>query len=266
MINLPMKMTLVSLVARKVNKVLSFFGLSIMKISPYQKFIFPVEFNQFERINIQNAKKYSLTTFERMSALTVACKHVIVKNIPGDFVECGVWKGGNLILMSTINSYTGSKRKIHGFDTFTGMTEPTDIDRDLWGESAKSLLSRSEYKDGTASFHAFASKELVGKILNDNGCFDVNLVEGDVAKTLFLKSNLPSHISILRLDTDWYESTKIELEVLYPLLVPGGILIIDDYGHFSGARKAVDEYFKDDLPFMFHVDYSCRMIIKKEKS
>jgi hypothetical protein len=66
----------------------------------------------------------------------------------------------------------------------------------------------------------------------------------------------------LRLDTDWYESTKIELEILYPLLEPGGILIIDDYGHFSGARKAVDEYFKNKIPFMFHVDYSCRILIK----
>jgi hypothetical protein len=254
-----------SSVARKLNQVLSLFGLNIIRISPYQKFIFPVEFNEFERINIQIAKNYSLTTFERLSALTVACKHVIAKNIPGDFVECGVWKGGNLILMSTMNSYTGNGRKVYGFDTFSGMTEPTDIDKDLWGESAKSLLSRSEYKDGTSSFHAFASKELVEKILNENGCLDVNLVEGDVAKTLLEKSNLPSHISILRLDTDWYESTKIELEVLYPLLAPGGILIIDDYGHFSGARKAVDEYFKDVLPFMFHVDYTCRMIIKEEK-
>lgn len=253
-------------VARKLNRVLSLFGLNIIRISPYQNFIFPIEFSEFERTNIQNAKKYSMTTFERLSALTVACNYVITRNIPGDFVECGVWKGGNLILMSTINSYTGNCRKIRGFDTFSGMTEPTDIDQDLWGESAKSLLSRSKYKDGASSFHAFASKELAEKILNENGCSDVNLIEGDVAKTLRVKSNLPSSISVLRLDTDWYESTRIELEVLYPLLVPGGILFIDDYGHFSGARKAVDEYFKDGLPFMFHVDYSCRMIIKEEKN
>ena len=259
-----MKITLVSLVARKLNTFLSFFGLSIKRISPYENYIFPVEFNEFERTNIQNSKNYSLTSLERLSALTVACNYVIARNVPGDFVECGVWKGGNLILMSMINSHTNSRRKIYGFDTFSGMTAPTDLDKDLWGESAKSLLSRSEYRDGAASFHAFASKELVGKILDENGCSDVNLVEGDVAKTLLVKSNLPSSISILRLDTDWYESTKIELEVLYPLLVPGGILIIDDYGHFSGARKAVDEYFKDCLPLMFHVDYSCRMIIKTE--
>jgi hypothetical protein len=73
---------------------------------------------------------------------------------------------------------------------------------------------------------------------------------------------LPEKISILRLDTDWYESTKIELEILYPLLEPGGVLIVDDYGHFEGAKKAVDEYFCDSKPWMQYVDYSCRLIIK----
>jgi hypothetical protein len=259
----PIKMPKMLFVARKLNQILSLFGLKVSKISPYQDFIFPVEFSEFERLNINTAKEYSLTTFERLSALAVVCNYVIARNIPGDFVECGVWKGGNLILMSKINSHRGNGRKILGFDTFSGMTEPTDIDKDIWGESAKSLLSRSKYEDGTSSFHAFASKELVDKILTENGCLDVSLVEGDVTKTLLVKSNLPSSISILRLDTDWYQSTKIELEVLYPLLVSGGFLIIDDYGHFSGARKAVDEYFKDGLPFMFHVDYSCRIIIKE---
>ena len=61
---------------------------------------------------------------------------------------------------------------------------------------------------------------------------------------------------------NFYESTKIELEILYPKLVSGGFLIIDDYGHFKGCRKAVDEYFRDDLPYLHYVDYSCRLIIK----
>ena len=77
-----------------------------------------------------------------------------------------------------------------------------------------------------------------------------------------LKKNLPEKISILRLDTDWYESTKIELEVLYPRLMSGGFLIIEDYGHFKGFRKAVDEYFKDNMPYLHYVNYTCRLIIK----
>ena len=89
------------------------------------------------------------------------------------------------------------------------------------------------------------------------------MIQGDVAETLLESKNLPEKIAILRLDTDWYESTRIELERLYPLLEPGGVLIIDDYGHFDGARKAVDEYFKAERPWMHYVDYTCRLILKK---
>ena len=89
----------------------------------------------------------------------------------------------------------------------------------------------------------------------------INFIKGPVEKTLIMKQNLPSKISVLRLDTDWYKSTKIELEILYPRLVKGGILIIDDYGYFEGARKAVDEYFIEKK-WLHIVDQTCRYIIK----
>jgi hypothetical protein len=257
-----MAVNFASFFAKRVNTILGLMGLEIRRISPYENFLFPVESDEFERLTVLNAKKYSMTPVERLWALAYACKYIQLKNIPGAFVECGVWKGGNLVLMSALNQYRGGDKEIYGFDTFSGMTAPTDFDQDLWGESAKNLLQNSVYEDGTNSFHAFASKSLVEDVLKENKCFDVNLIEGDVEKTLLVSENLPSSISLLRLDTDWYESTKIELEVLYPLLEPGGILIIDDYGHFSGARKAVDEYFNDKIPFMFNVDYSCRILVK----
>ena len=99
--------------------------------------------------------------------------------------------------------------------------------------------------------------------MSENKSKNVKLIQGDVAETLLESKNLPEKIAILRLDTDWYESTRIELERLYPLLEPGGVLIIDDYGHFDGARKAVDEYFKAERPWMHYVDYTCRLILKK---
>jgi hypothetical protein len=89
------------------------------------------------------------------------------------------------------------------------------------------------------------------------------LCKGPVEKTLLNKKNLPKKISLLRLDTDFYESTKIELEILYPLLVKKGVLIIDDYGHWKGARKAVDEYFKNCYNCVHRIDYTCRLIIKE---
>jgi hypothetical protein len=208
------------------------------------------------------AKKYSLTSFDRLWALTYASNYVRSQKIPGDFVECGVWKGGNLVLLSLLNQHHGENRKIHGFDTFTGMTEPTEHDKDIRGVSAEHILQNSIYKDGELSYHCFASLDLVKNILKENNCTNIELIIGDVKDTLLVPENLPKSIAILRLDTDWYESTKIELEILYPLLQPGGVLIIDDYGHWSGSRKAVDEYFEGKTPFMFQVDNECRMIIK----
>ena len=88
-------------------------------------------------------------------------------------------------------------------------------------------------------------------------------VEGDVLKTLKDRSNLPERISVLRLDTDWYESTRAELEVLYPRLQVGGVIIVDDYGYWGGAKKAVDEYFtKHPKPLLHYVDHTGRMGVK----
>ena len=89
------------------------------------------------------------------------------------------------------------------------------------------------------------------------------LIKGKVENTLRNIKKLPKKISILRLDTDFYESTKIELEVLFPRLVKGGVLIIDDYGFWKGAKKAVDEYFSDYRQFFHYIDHSCRLLIKK---
>ena len=91
---------------------------------------------------------------------------------------------------------------------------------------------------------------------------DFKFIKGKVEQTLLVKTNLPNKISLLRLDTDWYESTKIELNKLFPLLVQKGVLIIDDYGDMPGCRKAVDEYFSDKDILMISIDRSCRIVIK----
>ena len=90
----------------------------------------------------------------------------------------------------------------------------------------------------------------------------MNFVKGDIMETL--KTTKPKSIAILRLDTDWYNTTKFELVELYPLLSENGILIIDDYGHWQGARQAVDEYFTENKIHIFlnRVDYTCRLGIK----
>ena len=91
---------------------------------------------------------------------------------------------------------------------------------------------------------------------------NIRFIKGKVEDTLKIKKNLPKKLSILRLDTDFYESTKSELQKLYPLLVKGGVLIIDDYGSWLGSKKATDEYFSNKKIFKHYIDHSARMIIK----
>jgi len=111
---------------------------------------------------------------------------------------------------------------------------------------------------------AMCSLDDVKRNIKKNTKIDnIFLIKGKVEDTLKNKRKLPKKISILRLDTDFYESTKIELEILFPRLVKGGVLIVDDYGFWKGAKKAVDEYFCSYRQFMHYVDHSCRLLIKK---
>jgi hypothetical protein len=91
----------------------------------------------------------------------------------------------------------------------------------------------------------------------------VLFIKGKVEETI--PGTLPKEISLLRLDTDWYESTLHNLVHLYPLLRKGGILILDDYGHWQGARKATDEYFAREniIPFLSRIDYTGRLYVKQ---
>lgn len=106
-------------------------------------------------------------------------------------------------------------------------------------------------------------EEVKKNIIKNTNIDNILLIKGKVENTLKIQKNLPKKISILRLDTDFYESTKIELETLFPRLVKRGVLIIDDYGYWKGSKKAVDEYFGDYRPFLHYVDHSCRLLIKK---
>ena len=176
-------------------------------------------------------------------------------------------KGGNLIIFNNlINKYKLNK-KIFAYDTYTGMSEPTIFDKNILNVDAKKEWEINKKTDNiNLSFNCYSSLDEVKNNIknnsyNENSLGNLNFIKGKVEETLQSKENVPEKISILRLDTDWYESTKVELEVLYPRLVKNGILIIDDYGHWKGARKAVDEYFKDKKIVKHYIDFSCRMII-----
>lgn len=245
-----------------INKLLKFFKLRLVLSENY---IF--NHNNFELDNIKISKNYSMTGEKRMSYLTKSIKYILENKIEGDFVECGVWQGGNLILMQRLLDYYNKKRLIYGYDTFDGMTTPNEFDLDLNNNKASSLLSKENKIQNNESKNVWCYSDI--DTVNKN--FKLNtknnylkLIKGDVSLTLKKNENIPSNISLLRLDTDFYESTKIELELLFPRVVKKGVIIIDDYGHWKGQKKAVDEYLKKYhlSPFMFEVDYSCRIFIK----
>lgn len=214
----------------------------------------------------KKVKPYTMTSPERVFALCRAVKYIHENNIEGDIAECGVWKGGSMMAVAeTLLKSGDTSRNLYLFDTFEGMTPPTDKDVDITGVTAERLLEKSDImKDD--SVWCCASLEMVRSALNSVGypVKKMHFVKGMVEQTIPLSA--PDKIALLRLDTDWYESTRHEMEHLFPRLVKGGVLIIDDYGHWQGAKKAVDEYFeKNNVKILLHeIDYTGRIAIKTE--
>jgi O-methyltransferase len=210
-------------------------------------------------------RPYTMTTIERVSALRQAVEYVVANKIAGDLVECGVWKGGSMMAAAlTLKSLGVNDRKLHLFDTFEGMTEPSAVDVDFRGRDAKFLLEQMRDTKATTNIWAIAQLEGVKALMESTGYESQNIsyVKGRVEETLPVSA--PDKIAILRLDTDWYESTLHELNHLYPRLSRGGVLIIDDYGHWQGARRAVDEYIAENkLRLLLNrIDYTGRICVK----
>lgn len=228
----------------------------------------PVELDEFEVQAIRTIfdNDFTMVSILRLVNTLKACKHAVQNNIEGDFVECGVWRGGNGILAKMVFNHLNSNKKVWMFDTFMGMTEPSEVDVvEKDGRTANEIYQSFEQIDGNGWCNASLEevKDNCNKVGLDPNSFE--FIKGDVRKTLLIKANLPEKISILRLDTDLYDSTKIEMEILYPLLSRGGSLILDDYGYWAGSAKAVDEYFRDAdyTPLMNVVDQFGRSTIKQ---
>ena len=206
---------------------------------------------------LDRVKPFTLTPPDRVAALCGAVDYVIDQEIPGSFVECGLWKGGSLMACAIRLRDRGvTDRELFGFDTFAGMTDPTEEDIDWRG-------IQQQPEDKGSMMRVDAGLEDVTENMRSTGypMERVHLVKGDVLETV--PGQAPDRIALLRLDTDWYESTKHELEQLYPRLVPGGVLLIDDYGHYRGSKKATDEYFAETRIFLQRVDYAARLGVKQ---
>ncbi len=221
------------------------------------------DFSQKEREFISSVSKFTMTSPERLVTLIRSVYYLEENGIEGDFVECGVWKGGSVMAMiKVLQSLNIEERDIWLFDTFEGMTEPKDMDSKFDDTKAEILLKNDSSRKSTV--WAVSSLKEVSANISSLGypSEKIKLIKGPVEDTLL--KNKTEKIALLRLDTDWYESTKIELETLFPKLVKGGVLIIDDYGHWKGCKQAVDEYFvKQGYPiFLNRIDYTGRIFIK----
>lgn len=228
---------------------------------------YPAELTADERDIIDYVKSRRLTSVEepRIWATVMACRYVIERGIDGDFVECGVWRGGLALAAAAMFRHHGWKRRVYLFDTFAGMTVPGEGDIRI-ADNAPALPEFQDRDRATHNEWCYAPLDEVRGHFRDAGLLDDSIVfvEGDVRQTLDDTSRLPAAIAVLRLDTDWYESTLKELRVLYPRLCAGGVLLIDDYGHWAGARKATDSYFATDAPrpFLHYTDYAGRAAVK----
>jgi O-methyltransferase len=203
---------------------------------------------QWIRDIVERVIPFTMTSHERIASLCNAVEYIVRANIEGDIVECGVWRGGSMMAAALTLVHLGrTDRNIYLFDTFTGMTAPTDLDRRSADGFDAAILINDWTKEGTMWAPASVEDVRRNVVGTSYPGSRIHLVEDT------LPASAPSGIALLRLDTDWYESTRHELTHLYPRIAPAGVLIIDDYGFWTGARKAVDEYVVgEQLPIFLH--------------
>lgn len=217
-----------------------------------------------EKIIISVVADLTLSSFEMISAYYRAIKYLNDAKIDGAIVECGVYKGGGIMAALMACQFLNIKgRDIYLYDTFEGMPYPDQIDAYTTGVSAAEDYMRFIRSDGTSGWVRSALEDVKKNIamINYNECklhYTKGLVEDTIPNTV------PRSIALLRLDTDFYSSTKHELVHLYPLVEKGGVIFIDDYGAFLGSKLAVDDYFESQniKPYLIRVDSNVRLYIK----
>jgi O-methyltransferase len=221
-----------------------------------------------DRRIVEQALPLTMTGVPRLLALVDSVRYCVHREIPGAFAECGVWLGGSVAaILLTLKELGSVDRDIFLYDTFEGMTAPTEHDTSRFHQPAVEAWREAEQRReriyGGLFDPSFFNEDAVRAKLLATGYPGERLhfVKGPVEETI--PATVPDTLALLRLDTDWYESTRHELHHLYPLLSPGGVLLIDDYGHWEGCRRAVDEYFAERPgPLLNRVDYAGRVGVK----
>lgn len=222
---------------------------------------FPGSFEGIHQAVKPDTKISRMGVYANLQAVTYVCEN----GLPGAVVETGVWRGGSIkAMLLQLLALGDAERDVYLFDTFAGMTAPSATDLALEGKQLQDSWARQQHDDHNE--WCFAPLETVEAVLATTAypTERLHLVKGDVRDTVPATASSIGHIAVLRLDTDWYESTKVEIEYLYDLLVPGGVMIIDDYGRWEGQRQAVDAFFtaRGFHPFLHRIAPGKRLMIK----
>jgi O-methyltransferase len=210
------------------------------------------------------SRPFTMGTTERLYALFKAVEHVEARGVEGAIVECGVWRGGSAMCCAlALRALASTERALYLYDTFTGMAEPGPRDTDFRGRSAHDIWRRST--QGSVTDWCLASEDEARANVLSTGypAERMTIVAGRVEETI--PAVAPDKIAVLRLDTDWYDSTRHELVHLFPRLSAGGVLIVDDYGYWRGAREATDEYLRDVGAglLLCRIDHAARQGVKQ---
>lgn len=245
----------------RLNRLTSVFGL---KIIDYNRSLLPdIENDRDFTLIYRKCQNFTMTSIERMYSLYNSIKYITKYQIPGDIVESGVWRGGSAMLVAlTLLKNNDLKRKIFLYDTYEGMPSPqNEIDISFCGEAAVNICD--EYAKKKLKWCYSSLEETKKNLCSTHYPFEnFVFIKGKVEDTI--PNIIPDQIALLRLDTDWYESTKHELNHLYPRLSRYGVLIIDDYGHWKGVQKATDEFLsRNNVQILLNrIDYTGRIGIK----
>lgn len=250
------------MVAKVLKNTLRRFGVDLVRYRPQPPF--PPDFSPRDVEIMRMVRPYTMTSPERLFALMQAIQYVVTANIPGSIVECGVWRGGSMMAAAqTLRDCQATDRDLYLFDTYEGMVEPTAADVTLSNKVAAATFAQTKITDDSSAWCNASLAEVSGNIAKVGYPTErLHLIKGKVEETI--PDAAPAQIALLRLDTDWYESTRHEFIHLYPRLVSGGVLILDDYGHWQGARKATDEFLAAEGVHLLlnRIDYTGRIAIK----
>jgi O-methyltransferase len=239
-------------------------------IDPLAAELYLKTMNIRDRRIVERSLPYTMTGVPRLVALIEAVRYCIRVDVPGDLAECGVWRGGSVMAMIlTLQDLGVTERDVYLFDTFGEMPAPGEQDSSPFHGPALELWRQRERSRLRLLFESpldpWVSEDGVRELLASTGYPQerLHVVSGLVEETL--PAHAPDRLALLRLDTDWYESTRHELVNLYPRLSAGGVLIVDDYGDWEGCRRAVDEYFAEDAtpPLLSPIDYTGRLAVKR---